>query len=287
MESKEALSTLQTNVSTVRFSITPPLLMLCLVVCGLALGGCGGNSGGASAPLVIATTPSAILTTPSDQLFATFDDFTNAQDKAIIINASTGAISTFTNEPALTSFLNKQPDPFTNIIYASEGSSRFVALSSLSHSIAGQASRLTGLADFGNPATINPGQFMIFGKTGTPPLTSLDYDMTARYYCSFCNTSLAQADGLLAFDLSANKASMRLSSDDIHLHIEFAITDNALSAIGDANAHQWQYGTKTITADNIEAKGHFYGPNGHEVGAVFALQSEQGVLTGATIGAAP
>lgn len=280
------LATLQTNVSTVRFSLTPPLLLLCLIVCGLSLGGCGGNSSSATTPLVIATTPSAILTTPSDQLFAGFDDFTNAQEKAIIINASTGVISTFTNEPALTNFLNKQPDPFTNSIYASEGSSRFVALSSLSHSIAGQASHLTGLADFGNPAAINPGQFMVFGKTRPAPVQALHYDMIARYYCSFCRASLAQADGLLAFDLSANKASMRLSGEDIYLRIEFDVTDNRLHAITDATAHEWQYETKAIIIDSIKAQGHFYGPNGHEVGAIFALQSDQGVLTGATIGAA-
>ena len=286
-DSEEAPSTLQINVSTLPFSLTPPFVTMCLMICSLSLGGCGGTSGGTAAPLAIATTPSDIRLTPSDQLFVGFDDFPNAQETAIIINASTGAISTFTNEPALTRFLNKQPDPFENVLYVSDGASRSVALSSLSHLMNSRAPLLSGPTDFISPSALNPGQFMIFGRRGEPPSHAVHYEMTARYYCSFCAQSTAEATGIFALDLDTDSASMHLSNEDIQLRIGFAITDNSLSSLTSLEAHDWQYEEETITINALKSQGHFFGANGHEVGAVFALQSAKGLLTGASIGVAP
>lgn len=285
-ESGEAPSTLQIYVSTLPFSLTPPLLKMCLIICSLSLGGCGGTSGGASAPLDIATTPSDILSPPSDQLFVGFTDFPHAQERAVIINASTGAISTFKNEPALSRFLNKQPDPFDDILYVSDETSRSVALSSLSHLVSTHAPRLSGLSDFGLGSPLNPGQFMIFGRQGAPPSSALRYDMIARYFCSFCSQTVAQAKGVLALDLDTDSASMRLSNEAISLHIGFEITDNSLSAFAQTDRHDWQYEEDAIAIDSLDSEGHFYGAEGQEVGAVFTLHSAKGLLTGATIGAA-
>lgn len=274
-----------------RFALPPKVTLIVLVAYGLSLGGCGGGSSAHNTGLGLATTTTDIAPQQADNLFASFRDFPDSQQTALVMNVSTGALSRYVNDASLVRFLNKQPDPLARLSWGDEETSSYVALSHLSHNLAIRASSGLGLLGPDSVNTGDPGQFFLFGHQGPAPQIAHEYQMTAPYYCSFCTQALASSTGVLSLDPARGTALLSLRDEGLSVSLPLLLAGDYLIADQDSSVSLTYQGEAIFmqvmtgfAAGTSAVEGRFYGPEAEQAGIVFALSGQKGLLSGAAIG---
>ena len=258
-----------------------------LIMCfSTFLGGCGGGSS-ASNSSVLTTSAAALTSTPSTVLFDSMPDFTNAENTAFAIDVATGQIITFDDERAIQRFLNKQPDPLSHILFPSDRLSH-VSISHLSHQLDAltQSGDRTGLS-LSDVNQADPGHFLIFGKANQAPNQPLHYQMHSQYFCSHCVTRLGSATGTVQFSPAHRTALLSLDNDEISLRLPFHLTDDSLTLDADLSEITFSKNGVLQQITRATSTGQFFGPNHENIGMVYALQQQEGLISGGAVGYRP
>ena len=280
----------------------PPKAMFGLMLAySLSLGGCGGGSSGATG-LSLATTTVDIERPNASFLFSKFPVFDGQDPHAFTINVTTGEVTHFASDDQIIGFLNKQPDPLIAPIYPQStkdtAKDTYVGLSHLSHQLhAIQPSQ--GPSDLFGIHLVNhadPGQFFLFGRAGPQPSVDMIYKMTTLYFCSFCTSTLGETDSQFAFTSNSGLGIFSASSPEFSLSIPVSVSD-PLSLSDPAPSSQNRRDNHALSGTHLQihetdedvlshyAHARFFGPEANNIGLLFAVTSQAGILSGAGVGA--
>lgn len=257
-----------------------------IMSCSAFLSGCGG--GGSAVNGSVPTTTSASLTSvPSTLLFESMPDFTESENTAFAVDVGTGQIITFDDEGAIQRFLNKQPDPLSHILFASNRLTH-VSISHLSH----QLDALTQSADRAGLSLddINqsdPGHFFVFGKANQAPNEPTHYQMQSQYFCSHCVTRLGTATGTVQFSPAHQTALLSLDNDEISLRLPFQLTTNSLTLSADISEISFTKDGVMQPITRATSTGRFFGPNQENIGMIYSLLQQDGLISGGAVGHRP
>ena len=272
-----------------------------IMVSSLFLSSCGGG-GGSDAPLSITTPPLTTSTITLNQiapstitgeatafLFADIPDFSGAIRRAIAVDVATGQINVFDDDDAINRFLNKQPNPQDSRLFSSD-STDVVGLSHLSHQLGqGDSASLGTQLSLDGINQLDPGHFFLFGKAGQMAQSPQRYEMNTRYFCSHCRTNFGTATGSLSFENAQQQLTLTLSNDEIALILPYRVTGadalHQLTLQAEGASFIKDGAAQPIT--QATGTGHFLGEGARDVGVLYSLHQEEGLITGGAIGKAP
>lgn len=275
----------------VGFKVSLPVTIARSIIASSAfLSGCGGGGSSSSGAPTLSTSAlppdnivqSATITgEKTDFLFDELTDFDSAINRALAIDVATGKVSIFDDDDAIERFLNKQPNPQDHRLFLAQ-KHEYVGLSHLYHDVGQNSGDNTLVLDGINQN--DPGHFFLFGKATEAPEAPMRYQMMSRYFCSHCAQNFGAATGTLDFQSSDGAVLLSLANDEIALELPYRLSDDGMAVQLSVNGASF---TKNGAAQAIESgtgAGHFFGPGAENIGVLFSLLQEEGLISGGAIG---